>query len=141
MNVKSEKGYAGIDIATSVIVIFIFISVVAVLSHGFNSSMREVAIRSEATTIAVEEIENLKNELNFEEIKDISINNGNSEYSKLQELPDNKGYYKRVVIEDYADKKTGKTAGLVKKATVQIQYVWNGKTQTVELSTIFAKEN
>jgi len=35
--IRSQKGYTGIDIAISVIVIFIFVSLIAMLIYNFNS--------------------------------------------------------------------------------------------------------
>lgn len=141
MNCKNEKGYTGIDIAISVVVLFIFVSLIAMLSYGFNSSAKEMELKSNATAIAVAEIENLKNQLTFDEIADKSINNGNSEYLPRTEVTNESGFYKTIIIEDYADKNAGKPSGLVKKATVKIEYMFKGKQQTVELSTIFSKEN
>lgn len=141
---KSEKGYTGIDIAISVVVIFIFVSVIATLSYTFNSSSKEVELKAEATAIAVEEIENIKS-MKFEEIENISEANGNSEYILKEEIKDeeenNTGFYRTITIQDYADIAADKTSGLVKKVTVTIQYMFKGKTQTVELSTSIAKES
>ena len=69
MKIRSEKGYTGIDIAISVVVLFLFVSLIATMSYQVNSSVNGVKLKSEATQIAVEEIEKLKNELTFEEIK------------------------------------------------------------------------
>ena len=60
MKFYSEKGYTGVDIAISVIVIFIFVSLISFLIYRFNSSAKEVELKSEATSIAVEEIEKVK---------------------------------------------------------------------------------
>ena len=65
MKWKSEKGYTGIDIAVAVVVLFLFVSVIAFLSYGMNSKTKEIELQSEATHLAVEEIETLKNS-NFE---------------------------------------------------------------------------
>lgn len=141
MNWKNEKGYTGIDIAIAVVVLFIFVSLIAFLSYSFNSSAKEMELKSNATAIAVEEIEKLKNQLTFDEIVDRSISNGNSEWLATTEIENQKGFYKTILIEDYADINPGKLPGLVKKATVRIQYMFKGKQQTIELSTIYSKEN
>lgn len=139
MKVKSEKGYTGIDIAISVVVLFIFVSIIATLSYNFNSTAKQIELESDATEIAVVEIEKMKN-LSFEDIEDISIANGNSEYFPTGET-EKTGFYKTIVIEDYADINTDKTPGLVKKVTVQIKYMFKGKEQLVELSTVLSKED
>ncbi len=139
MNIKNQKGYTGIDIAISVVVLFIFVSIIAMLSYSINSSAKEIDLKSEATAIAVEEIENLKNK-NFTQISEMeSRNNGEQEPVKV----DNKeGFFKTISIKDYSDlTEQKKVPGLVKQATVKISYQFKGKNQSVELSTIFSKEN
>lgn len=139
MNWKSEKAYTGIDIAISVVVLFIFVSLIAFLSYGFNSSAKEIQLKSEATAIAVEEIENLKNSLSFDMIKDIrSTSENGGIYVPTTEIKE--GFYKTVIIEDYADIHEDKVPNLVKKVTVKIEYMFKGDKQKVELSTIFSKE-
>lgn len=139
MNIKNQKGYTGIDIAISVVVLFIFVSIIAMLSYSINSSAKEIDLKSEATAIAVEEIENLKNK-NFTQISEMEpTNNGEQEPVKV----DNKeGFFKTISIKDYSDlTEQKKVPGLVKQATVKISYQFKGKNQSVELSTIFSKEN
>ncbi len=130
MNWKSEKGYTGIDIAVAVVVLFLFVSIIAFLSYGMNSKTREIELQSEATHLAVEEIETLKNS-NFEELESKTI--------EKQEMA-KQGFYKTIKVEDYADINSEKTRGLVKKVTVQIQYMFKAKEQKIELSTIVTKE-
>lgn len=145
---RSEKGYTGVDIAISIVVLFLFVSIIATLSYSYTSSSKEIELKSKATEIAIEQIENMKN-INFADIENRSITNGNSQYfptdttKQVEEIKgeENKGFYRRVTIEDYADSKPEKRAGLVKKITVQIQYMFKGKEQTVELSTIVSKES
>ena len=137
MNIKSEKGYTGIDIAISIVVLFIFVSIIATLSYNFNSSAKQIELESEATQIAIYEIEKMKN-IDFEDIKDISVANGNSEYYPTEET-EKQGFYKRIIIQDYADIEADKTSGLVKKVTVQIKYMFKAKEQIVELSTVLSK--
>lgn len=143
---KSEKGYTGIDIAISVVVIFIFVSIIASLSYRFNSSSKEVELKAEATALAIEEIEKLKNTLSFEEIEDRSTVNKNNQYlptdttKEVEEIET--GFFRRALIEDYADSSNAtKIPGILKKVTVQVQYMFKGKEQTVELSTIISKES
>lgn len=142
MKCKTEKGYTGIDIAISVVVLFIFVSLIAFLSYGFNSSAKEIELKSEATAIAVQEIENLKNTLTFEQIKDRRLNDEeNNHTEEIMEDGKGSGFYKTIIIADYADSHENKVPDLVKKVTVKIQYRFKGEDQTVELSTIFSKES
>ena len=140
MDIKKEKGFTVIDIAISVIVLFIFVSLIAILIYNFNSSTEEVELKSEATYLAIDEIENIKN-AGFKPIETISSNNGGNPYK--DEETGNDGFYKKVIITDYTDidGNENKIPYLVKQVTVQISYMFKGKTQTVELSTVLSKNN
>jgi len=133
MKIKSQKGYTGIDIAISVVVLFIFVSIIATLSYNFNSSAKQIELEAKATQIAVNEIEKMKN-IDFEEIKDIS-----GKYADMEEIEIEEGFYKNIIIQDYADIENNKIPGLVKKVTVQIKYMFKTKEQVVELSTVLSK--
>ena len=89
MKVKSEKGFTGSDIAISVVVLFIFISLISMLIYNFNSQTKEVELKSEATYLAIDEIENIKN-LGFEEFETISLENGGNPY--IDEETNKKGF-------------------------------------------------
>ena len=144
MKFYSEKGYTGVDIAISVIVIFIFVSLISFLIYRFNSSAKEVELKSEATSIAVEEIEKVKQD-GFEKYDGMNKDtkedkNGNSlENQKV----DKEGFFKTIIVQDYADldNNSEKISNLVKKVTVKISYMFQAKEQSVELSTILSKEN
>ena len=164
MNIKSEKGFTGVDIAISVVVLFIFVSLIAMLSYNINSSSKEIEYKSEAIYIAIDEIEKFKN-IAFEEIEDvnkdtesknITINgettqktfgkkdvNGNiiQGQQAIVENGNETGFYKTIFVEDYQDINSEKIPNLVKKITVQISYMFKGKEQKVELYTILSKES
>ena len=128
---KNEKGYTGVDIAISIVVITIFISLIALLISRFNSGANDIDLKSQATDIAIQEIENIKA-------------NGmvaDTENETEQAVDGKDGFYKKIVIRDYASgDEENKVPGLVKKATVTISYNLKGRKQEVELSTILSKE-
>lgn len=141
MNFKSEKGFSGVDIAVAVVVLFIFVSLIAILSYNFSSESKELELKSKATYIAIDEIEKMKN-LDFDEIAGFRRNEeNNGEYLNSQEITGEEGFYRRVLIEDYADIYSDKIPGLVKKITVEVSYMYKGNEQKVELSTVLSKEN
>ena len=125
---KSEKGFTGVDIAISVIVMTMFIAVIALLISRFNGSSNEMELKSEAADIAIQEIE---------KVKAAGIDNAQNEESEISEKP---GFYKKIEIVDYAVNKPDKVEGLVKKATVTITYIYKNQEQEVKLSTILEKE-
>ena len=115
------------------------------LVYRFNSSAKEVELKSEATSIAVEEIEKVKQD-GFEKYDGMNKDtkedkNGNS--LENQKVENKEGFFKTIIVEDYADldNNSEKIPNLVKKVTVKISYMFQAKEQSVELSTILSKEN
>ena len=95
---KSEKGFTGVDIVISVIILFIFISLIAFLSYNISSTSKDLELKSEATALAIEEIEKIKN-MSFEnlstELSTQGIQYGTTkENAELQEIKD--GYCKKI---------------------------------------------
>lgn len=133
VKMKNEKGYVGVDIVISVIVLFIFVSFIATLSYRVNSSSKEVELKSKAAEIAIAEIELIKNKT----WNDITTED--TTYRETTEIE--QGYYRTIIVEDYHDIDSTKRIDIVKKITVQIQYMFKGEQESVELSTIIAKEN
>lgn len=60
MKIRSEKGFTGIDIAVSVVIMFIFISVVAMLVYQVNSTSKQIELKGNAIYFAINEIEDVK---------------------------------------------------------------------------------
>ena len=42
MKLRSEKGFTGIEIAVSVVIIFIFVSIIAILNYRISSTAKEI---------------------------------------------------------------------------------------------------
>ncbi len=144
MNLKNEKGVTGIDISISVVVIFIFVSIIAVILANIKNTSKELDRKSEALYIAINEIENVKNQ-GFSKFESLNKNStqdmdGNS---LVNQPTGTEGFYKTISVLDYADIEGNeyKIPNLVKKVTVKISYMYNGTEENVELSTILSKEN
>ena len=103
--IRGEKGYTGIDIAISVVVLFLFISLIAFLSYGFNSATREIELKSKAIEIALTQIEKIKGEP-INDVQDTEIVN----------LP--QGFSGKIQVIDYSSIDTQATSGKVKKITI-----------------------
>ena len=58
----------------------------------------------------------------------------------MEEIDSNEGFFRKIIIQDYHDIDSSRTAGIVKKITVQISYKFKNQNKTVELSSIKAKE-
>ena len=142
MKMRSEKGFTGIDISVSVIIAFIFVTIIAVLIYRVNSTSKEITLRSDATYIAINEIEQIKNN-GFEEYGTRSEKDGTSVVTSNEEVAGNEGFYKTITVIDYTDLpgNENKVKNIVKKATVKISYMFQAKEQSVEISTILSKES
>ena len=138
MKVRSEKGFTGIDISVSVIIAFIFVTIIAMLIYRVNSTSREIYLKSDATYLAINEIEQVKSDG-----IEAYLGKGNNTVvgTENQEVSGFEGFYKTITVQDYADGKTGIISDVVKRVTVKISYMFQGKQQTVKLSTILSKES
>ncbi len=142
MKIRNEKGFTGIDISISVVIIFIFVSIIAMLIYQVNSEAKEISLRSDATYLAINEIEQVKNN-GIEAYTDISIANGNSVICENEEIEGTQGFYRTITIIDYTDLEGNedKVSNIVKKATVRISYMFQAEEQSVELTTTLTKES
>lgn len=141
---KSERGFTAIDVSIAIILIFIFVSILAVLFFQYNNSSQELERKSQATYYAISEIEQIKNS-NFDEyigmgITQIdTIEEGNIQAENESGNIEDTEYYKTITVEDYSLTRPEKKIDYVKTIKVQISYKFNNKTQTVELSTVKTK--
>ena len=142
MKAYSEKGYTGVDIAIAVIVLTMFVSLIAVLIYRFNSSSNELQKKSEALVIAIDEIEKVKAK-GFKTYEKMNKNSEEDEkgQSLINQETGKDGFYKTITVQDYTDIEgnEGKQENLVKKVTVTISYMFQGKEQSLDLSTILSK--
>ncbi len=141
MKIRSEKGFTGIDISVAVVVAFLFITIISLLVYRVNSTSKAISLRSDATYLAINEIEEIKNN-GFELYGTRSKKDGNSVVTSNEAIAGHSGYYKTITVIDYTDLpgNESKTSGVVKKATVKISYMFQAKEQSVEISTILSKE-
>ena len=134
MNLKSEKGATGVDIAISIIILSLFIGLIVSLMYGIGQTSKDIERKTEATNYAISEIEKLKAE-DFETLESKQTS------GYIEDTP----YYKTIKVVDYADleenKGQDKEPGLVKKVTVEIAYKSGKENKKVELSTVLSKEN
>lgn len=140
---NKERGVVGIDIAIAVVVLFIFVSIISILSYRVNSSNQEISLKSKALNIAVKEIERIKNEgFKTYEAMNIESDTGITNKDLGLENEDYEGLYETVIVEDYTDLagNEDKVANIVKKITVTINYAFKGKTQEISLNTVLSKE-
>lgn len=140
--IKNDKGFTGIDMAIAFVVIFIFVSMISLLIYNINSGAKEIELKTEATYLAIDTIETIKSE-GFEAYANRSQAAGNSIVCEQEEIEGNQGFFKTIIVIDYADIAEDENVkpNLVKKATAKISYMFKAQEQTIELSTILSKEN
>lgn len=139
MNLKKKNGYTITDISIAVVILFILVSIIAMLFYEYQSSSQSIERKAIATNYAISEIEQIK-ATDFSKYEGISVKNGNNIIAE-ENIENSNGYYKQVIVEDYADLNEGETFDLVKKVTVKIKYKFKNQEQTVEISTLKTKEN
>lgn len=144
MLIKDEKGLTGIDIAISIIIITIFISIIGNLIININLNSKSIERKTIATSYAIQEIEKRKAQgYVIDDYNDKGIEK--EDILKEEEILNNgkiTGYYKKVLIKDYVliQNDNTKQSNLVKEIIVQISYKVANKEQKVEISTYIVRE-
>ena len=112
------------------------------LFYNFNSTSNEVKLKAEATNLAVDTIEKIKNmsiDSVYEDLDQQKIKyTRHAEEEQPEEIEE--GFYRTVIIEDYSEIDSEKVENIVKKVTVKIQYKFKKEIETIELSAIISKE-
>lgn len=152
MIVKNEKGITNIDLTVSIILITIFIALIATIMYTINANFNSIERRTEATNYAINEIESLKAK-NFEDLLDTPIDGTNDFVNIIVKEGEGNtanekatGFSKKITIIDYSNLPENQgddtiLSGLVKKVTVEIAYKDKNRIETVELSTVIAKNS
>ena len=135
MNIKSEKGITAINIATAVVILFIFVSIIATIIYSANSLSRELEIEAKATEYAVAKIEDLKNQ-DFERYF-MKAENAKQE----EKLGDNGQFTRKVTIQDYKEIDPNVFENILKIVTVRVAYRFQGTDKSVELSTTVSRDS
>lgn len=144
MKIKSEKGITNIDLTVSIILITLFVAIIATLMYTINTNSSSIERRTEATNYAINEIESLKAQ-DFVSLQDTDeATNGFTNITDAEGKPT--GYAKKITITDYANLPENQEndtiiSGLVKKVTVEISYKDGDAIETVDLSTVIAKND
>jgi len=141
MRIKKENGFAGTDIAISVMVVTIFIAMIANMIANINLNSSEVDRKTKATSYAMQEIEKIK----AQGIQ-AYIGKGIDEEYIINEdiIVDNEfsGYHKTIIIKDYVliKQDTTKQKDILKEVTVEISYKVANNERNVVISTYITEE-
>ena len=132
MKIKDEKGFTGVDIAISTVVIIVFLGLITGLFYNLASSSAKVERKTRATNLAIEIIEALK-VINFDalvstETDQMTIDEVNAFSDKEINIPN--GYSYKILIEDYQN------GGIVKTLKVEITYKQGKNNENVMIETL-----
>ena len=126
MHIKSEKGMTGIDLAISVIVITIFMSIIANVIVNINLNSKNIERQNIATSYAMQEIEKAKGR-GITEYNNRGIDSPyviEEDIYKIEGEGENEtstftGFHKKITVEDYVLLKQDNTLteNIVKKVT------------------------
>lgn len=145
--IKGQKGYTGIDITISIIIITVFIAVIANLITNINLNSKNIERKSVATSYAIQEIENIKAQGYTQYYEGKGIEEEFVEENDILDSDNNfSGYHKKITIKDYSliqkniNNDNSKISNLVKEVTVEISYSLGNNENNVIISTYITKE-
>ena len=132
MNVKSQKGFTGIDITIAIIVITLFVSIISVVFYNITISSKKVERKTEATYIAQDVIEKIK-ALDYDDNNKLIIDN--KEYDSA--------YTIEIKVKKYVPNSNGQenndSNDLVKIVNVNVLYKIGKEVENVELTTTIVR--
>lgn len=132
MKIKNQKGFTGIDVSISILIIIVFIGLITGLFYNLATTSARVERKTRATNLAIEIIEALKvtnfNDLISTEENQMTIEELNNLTSKEINIPN--GYSYKILIEDYQD------SGVVKTLKVEITYKQGKSNENVSIETL-----
>ena len=155
MNIRNQKGFAGIDMIIALISLSMFIVIITVMVTKYNSQVLEMKLKSQALEYAISGIEDIKSKGYISSYNDLGLADNiidtdvegdyilNEEGNQInnQELIEESGFYKTITIKDYKLENSGATKNLVKEITMQISYMYKAEKQVLELSTVISNNN
>lgn len=151
MNLKENRGYVGVDIAISVVILLILIPTITGMIYNINTSSHSTEIKAQAINIAVNAIEASKG-LELEDLDDESIltelqsiynnpSNGTEITTDAETgdiiITDQIATYKlKFDIVDYSETNTDANPNMVKTVKATVTYKTGGKEKSIDISTV-----
>ena len=146
MNIKSNKGYVGIDVSVAVIILLIAIPAIMGFVFNANSSKHISELKTEAVNIAVNVMESAKG-LGLTDVSvdgilqalsstygaEITLDLEN-DFATIKKQ--NATYKVTVTVTDYNTTNNSATEGVLKTVNTKVQFWAENQTQEVQLSTV-----
>ena len=132
MKLKNNRGVTGIDVAISIFILIIFVSIIVGLFSNLSYTSKQIERKTTATNLAIEIIEALKvtnfSDLVSTEEDQMTISELNSFTSKNIIVPN--GYKTKILIDYYNNE------DVIKILKVEVTYESNKQEETVEIETL-----
>ena len=128
---KNEKGFTGVDIAISVVILMVFVTVITSMFYNLTVTSKRIERKTEATSIAIKTIETMKI-LEFDKLTEgMDLEDINNLISDKIEVPN--GYTVTVSVDNstYAD--------VIKIISVQVDYKMGKQEETINIETLVKK--
>ena len=128
---KRNKGFTGVDIAVSVVIFTIFVTVIASMFYNLSVAENRIQRKTEATNLAIKVIETMK-VIEFDKLTEgMTINDINNLITDKIEVPN--GYNVTVGVDNstYPD--------VIKIISVQIDYKSGKQDETINIETLVKK--
>ena len=136
MKLKNNKGVTGVDIAVSVVILIIFISLISGLFYNTAVTTKKIDRKTEATNLAISVIERMKL-VDFADLENTKTGDDDgrkgineSNISTLADLDIPNGYKVEVAVEDYDD------GSAVKIIRAYVTYMENNQNQEIKIETL-----
>lgn len=136
MKLKNNKGVTGVDIAVSVVILIIFISLISGLFYNTAVTTKKIDRKTEATNLAISVIERMKL-VDFADLENTKTGDDDgrkgineSNISTLADLDIPNGYKVEVAVEDYDD---GSAAKIIR---AYVTYMENNQNQETKIETL-----
>lgn len=136
IKIKDEKGVTGIDITIAIIIITIFVAIITTLFYNIKSNSITIDRKTEAIHHAITIIEGIKNG-KYESMAEIDDLDNTTEHPNGETIDDT-SYTKKIMVVDYNEMEgnSEKLPNIVKKVTVEVSFINNGKEEKIDLSTL-----
>lgn len=127
MNLRKNKGFTGIDISITMLIILIFIPTIFGISYNIQKTNHSIERESEAIDIMVLYLENAKSQ-NFDDIQEENIT-----------CTRNKVNYKVAINVSYPSSYVEGEEYYAKIVKVTVEYPVGNSTKALDMSTVIQK--
>lgn len=143
-HLKEERGLTGIDITIAIIIITIFVAIITTLFYNIQKSSSEMERRTQATSYAIQLIEEIK-AIGFNALPKVEDNTNiipGYEDKYINYNGEDTPYYQEIRVEDYSEIETDKEImpDIVKRVTVTISYKSGNEDKEISLSTLISNK-